>query len=188
MIFFHYLIQNSGTLFFLFSFPVFGHLICDNITKIQKQILLFLSITLALLRILGYRLEFIDLTFVIILILLASLYSFATKEPKWKVSITLTIVLVFIFGFLYFMSKFVGLVKTEQVWTKDEYKIELINERGFSGRPLYSYKLSKYYLYSTILKNCELLYDVEKTDDCKIIFNIENIEFDKCTNQITKLN
>lgn len=183
----HYLIKNSWLLFWLFCFPVFGQLMSDYLTKIKINLFLVLSIVFCLFRILGFRLEKIDITIIIVLTFLASLYSKRTLKNNWRKTQTITIVLFFIFGFLYIVSKFVGLVRIQKTWIKNNYKIELIAERGFSGGSLYSYKLSKYYFNSILLKNCDLLYDIENIEDCQIIFKEERIKFDKCKNQILTL-
>jgi hypothetical protein len=183
----HYLIKNSWLLFWLFTFPIFGQLMSDYMTKVKINLVLVLSFILGLLRILGFRLEYIDITIIILLTFLASLYSIRTLKYNWRKTQVLTIILFFIFGFFYCISKFVGLVRIQKTWIKNNYKIELIEERGFSGGSLYSYKLSKYYFNSIVLKNCHFLYDIENIEECQIIFEEERIKFDKCMNEISIL-
>jgi len=179
--------QNKACLFWIFSFPILSHIFNLYLTSFQKYGLFYISLSIIILRLLGVQFAFIDLSPIFFIIFCSSVLSILKKETQWRDDIFMSILLLFFSGICYLFLSFIGIIKTEKFWNKDGYRIEQIEERGFSGRAVHTFKLSKYIGANIFLKDFDSKYDIQDMNNCNIEFTNSRIGFDKCKNEITLL-
>ena len=112
----------------------------------------------------------------------ASIYFFITrriKQKSSKVALSIsTVVILFIgvFGYAY-MHLFSGQEYVRKVWDDGErYRIEYIEEAGFSGKHLMSYRLEKYSIIPVYVKQMARVREEDTTKNGYIIFT-DTIKF-----------
>lgn len=172
----------------LLTFPIVGAIIGMLLPK--KVIITFLVISLLLLAPLLWGYMCVVKYFYVIsaTILLACLYSFIpniiTKRKFGGIFIALFISILFFIGFsVYaFFHMYDGQEYVRYSWNVDKsYRVEYVEEAGFSGRHIMSYMLDKFSIIPLYYKQIERVNEDEAAKDCGVTFKDNNMLFDRCS-------
>ena len=124
----------------------------------------------------GYRL--------LVLVVLACLYAFFSRAiernaTKFIAAILCAGLLLVVLGYGYFINTMGGSKSREGKWDINGYRVEYFKDQGFSGRPLFTYELSKYAAVPVFIKHIETATE-DSASDCTVHFQTSQLRFDKC--------
>ncbi|MCZ4224649.1 hypothetical protein [Pedobacter rhodius] len=177
----YYLVeQGFNILWFLLS-PVVGELLLKYSSREIVKTLLIASALLFLPILIGYSYTFPYFNEILFFAILATSYTFIVQVISPQTKIVIFVVSVFgLFG-LVCLSKIAGTITVEEKWEFENYKIEYKKDQGFSGGPLFTYKLSRYTKIPIFIKVIEIKVAVPDTlNGCSINFPKSKLTFDKC--------
>ncbi|HXB11455.1 MAG TPA: hypothetical protein VNZ45_05680 [Bacteroidia bacterium] len=100
-----------------------------------------------------------------------------------------SIALFLILMLIAFFNSFGGSLTIRQTWDADKnYRVEYMEDAGFSGAHLLTYRLDKISIIPIYVKEIESVRDNDTAQNCNIAFAGNNLTFNKCTGQLTKMN
>ncbi|KQR68209.1 hypothetical protein [Pedobacter sp. Leaf176] len=172
--------QGLHILWFLLS-PVAGELLLKYSSRANIKTLLISSALLFSPILIGYSYTFPYFNEILFFVILSTSYTFIVQLINPQTKITIFVVSVFgLFG-LACLSKIAGTITVEEKWEFENYKIEYKKDQGFSGGPLYTYKLSRYTNVPIYIKELEIKVAIKDTlEGCSINFPENQLTFDKC--------
>ncbi len=182
----YYLVESRYLIIWFFLFPFTGLLLNQTFSK---KVLLTLSIISGLFTIptiIGYSYTLSSVNEILFFITFSLLFAYLSKSTDWKYSLKFSIVLFGFLGVVAFFTNFIGSIKTTEEWNFGDYKIELLEERGFSGGPLMRYRLSEYKHKRVFIKELEFYTENDSIPSCEIKFPESNFIFNKCNNALKK--
>ena len=112
-------------------------------------------------------------------------YALIIKSSNWKSTLIFSGGLFIVLIIVSFFAGMFGMIKTKGQWKFGTYKIELLEERGFSGGPLMRYRLSRYELENIFIKQLDIYSERDSIPKCEIKF-VNNLLFDKCKYTLIK--
>lgn len=176
----YYLIEN-GTNILLFSlFPLIGIFILKRFSETKTIIILSLASILFLPVLLGYSYVTPFINELFFLLLISCIYRLVIPNSK-LVWITFGVAF-FCFMLIMFFGKMMGTLNKKDEWNISNYKIEYLEERGFSGGPLLEYRLSRYTKIPIFIKELEIKLDTDTIRNCLVKFEKSKFTFNKCGN------
>jgi len=177
---YYFVEQGFNILWFLLS-PVAGELLLKYSSRENIKTLLISSALLFSPILIGYSYTFPYFNEILFFVILSTSYTFIVQLINPQTKIAIFVVSVFgLFG-LTCLAKMAGTVTVENKWEFEKYRIEYIRDQGFSGGPLYTYKLSKYTKIPIFIKELEIKVAIRDTlEGCSINFTENQLTFDKC--------
>jgi hypothetical protein len=177
----------------LFTAPFIGLLLENSLTPKRAKwvmgiaFLLFSPIFFSYYYTIHYAFRLLAL---VIISTAFGLYLKTLEEMKTKVlqSVVLSVVLFLPLAFMTIIDSFRGDQRVVKTWHVHNYRIEYIIEKGFSGKPLMTYDLSKYSFIPLLVKKVETIGDNDTDENCFLEFPETGIVFDKCNKTISKKN
>jgi hypothetical protein len=182
----YYLVESRFLILWFFSFPFTGLLLKYALSKKALLILLIISGLFTIPILLGYSYILSLVNEILFFTTFSLLFAYFSKSTDWKYSLKFSSVLFVFLGIVAFFTYFIGNVKTTEQWSFRDYKIELLEERGFSGGPLMRYRLSEYKHRRVFIKELEFYTENDSTPSCEIKFPESNFIFNKCNNELKK--
>jgi riboflavin transporter FmnP len=176
----YYLLQHQYLIFLGTLIPVIAFAMRSYFPRVLVKVLLYVSVALYLPILFGssYILGYLNLIFLYIIIASYLAISFKSKNKNIRGLVINTVIAFVASVVCIFELNFFGILKIYNKWTVGNYKIEQVEERGFSGGPLKLYQL--YEFNSVFIRNVEGKVDNDTTNNCIIRFNYKKFNFDKC--------
>jgi len=154
------------------------------------KIIILVSSVLLLPFLTGYDFILSWLYELCVTIIIGGFFSFFVKDmtknsQKITTSIIISLLLFIILGAIAAIDAFTGYQKTENKWTKNSYTVKYIRDQGFAGGPLMKYEVHHSPILGLYNKKIQTISDhSEKFNECILIFDKANVQFDKCTKKI----
>ena len=185
------IIEYGNSLFLLFLLPIVGLVFDYSLSK--KVTLYFLICSVCLITPILFEFEcIIDHYYQVLgLVALGAIYSYYSRwlrgnKAKIITSAIITGLLFTILAYASFIDSFAGSEKVEEKWEIDDYRIELIASRGFSGKHRFSYQLCEYTMIPLFFKRVDYTINDDSENECTIFFKKKKITFDKCKKEVIK--
>jgi hypothetical protein len=183
--------QHGNQLFILFLTPLLGLIFDYTLSKkailyvLGASVILFLPLVWGYEYVIPYAFQALGLT------ALSCLYYFYSRQitrvtPKLISALLIGGLAYIILAYFAFMDSMTGYQKVEKSWRVNRYKIEYVVDKGFSGRPLLTYEISKYGLVPIIRKKVDHTVDEDTTNSCIVRFTDIQMNFDKCKGTLTE--
>lgn len=184
---------NTAELLILSIFPLLGLIFQFIFSKNRINKIIVASAILLLPIVTGY--DFVISWFyeLCVTIISGSFFSFFLKGMnksvhKYVTSIVVSIALFTSLGIIAFFDAFAGFQKTEETYTYNSFTVKYVRDQGFSGRPLMKYEVYHTPFLGLYNKKIQTITShSKKYNDCTLIFEKAEVEFDKCDKKILSI-
>ncbi|MBO9728570.1 MAG: hypothetical protein J7623_08035 [Chitinophaga sp.] len=178
-----YIVEHSGFVLLLFTFPLLGWFLHLKYTPKVIVIILFTAIGLLLPVFTGYSYVLNNAYGYLSYISLAAGYAYFLTKGEYKFAPTgiFSLILFLFCGVLAFMGGFLGSITVEKEWRLKGYRVTYVKDQGFAGSPLLTYQLSKYGMIPIFVKEIQVKRDDDTTGSCWIEFDQAGFNFNKCS-------
>jgi hypothetical protein len=171
-------------------FPFLGLALEIGLSSKTIRIISIAAVVILIPILFGYNYTLSDAYRFLVLILLACLYSFFSRQiqkntMKFVAAVLSAGLLLVILGYAYFIAIMAGSQTTEKKWKLNGYQIEYIKDQGYTGH-LMKYELSKFTMIPILMKKIETVVEDDSINNCTIRFDKSKIIFNKCNGTLQK--
>ncbi len=184
----YYLMQHKYEVYLAVLIPIISFYLKRYTSRSFLKVLLILSVILFIPIVFGYTYILGYLNIVIFYIIILSIWTlaFKSKNNTIKGLIINTGISIAIWLFIVFEFNIFGSIQIKNIWVTEFYKVEQVEERGFSGGPLKVYNL--YEFNPIFVRSVDQKEYNDSTNNCIIKFNYKKFKFDKCKASASSIN
>lgn len=176
------IINHPIILVLFFSVPITGYFLHVYLSKKALSYIFYTAAILFIPVIFGYYyvVNFTGSALLYITLTCGYALTAGKKDYNLRKSLKFSLASFLALGFAAYFAAGTAIITIEGEWNVNNYKIQHVTERGFSGGPLIKYELNKYTKIPIFITHVDSKVDDDSTHNCMVTFENEHFTFNKC--------